>query len=131
MQSIVVMSEEQQKLDLSFYSKALELKRNEILELINISSKDRMPIELDQTMQGRLSRIDAMQQREMALAAHRRRENHILRIDNALNRIISNDYGFCISCDEPISVARLNLDVSEPLCINCASGAKKLRKFNY
>jgi DnaK suppressor protein len=115
------MSNEQPKLDLEFYRNALELRRVELLEVMTGTSVDRAPVELDQTMQGRLSRIDAMQQREMALAAQRRREIQILRIDNALDRIQSHDYGFCVSCDEVILAARLKLDLSEPLCITCAS----------
>lgn len=99
----------------------LEKRRQEILETTESTSEDRVPVELDQSMQGRLSRMDALQQREMALATQRRRELEAYRIDAALKRIDTEDYGFCASCDEEIAVGRLEADPAEPLCVECAS----------
>ncbi|TNE30638.1 MAG: TraR/DksA family transcriptional regulator [Alphaproteobacteria bacterium] len=80
----------------------------------------RRPVELDQTMVGRLSRMDAMQQQEMALANERRRKMQIHRIDQALARIDSGDYGYCALCDEEIPAKRLDLDPAVPTCVDCA-----------
>lgn len=77
-------------------------------------------VELDQTRVGRLSRMDAMQAQAMSQEAKRRREIEAGRIKQALARIETEDFGYCIKCDEEIGVERLKLDPSNPFCINCA-----------
>ena len=97
------------------------LQRKKELEEHSAKSKDtRQPVELDQTVQGRLSRQDAMMQQSMALATERKRAEEIARINAALQRIENDDFGYCVTCDEEISEARLNNDPAVPTCINCA-----------
>ena len=79
------------------------------------------PVILDQTMVGRLSRIDAIQQQEMALASERRRIDILVKIDLAFKRIESGGYGYCIKCDEEIAEKRLMLDPTVLNCVICAS----------
>lgn len=45
------------------------------------------------------------------------------RIDAALRRIDSGDYGFCAGCGDVILPARLDLLPDTPLCAHCAAGA--------
>ncbi|GAA0487268.1 TraR/DksA C4-type zinc finger protein [Parasphingorhabdus litoris] len=78
-------------------------------------------VELDQQSVGRLSRMDAMQQQEMAQAEARRRVHDLARIDIALNRIDEDEYGWCAECGEPIAYKRLEIDPAAALCIGCAS----------
>jgi len=113
------------KLNLKALRKQLDDRKAELLANTKSTSTDRRPVELDQSMQGRLSRIDALQQREMALVTQRRRENELVRIEAALKRIGTEDYGFCASCDEDIAVGRLKSDPAEPLCVECASDARR------
>ncbi|MBT4740376.1 MAG: TraR/DksA family transcriptional regulator [Rhodospirillaceae bacterium] len=113
------------KLDLKALRKQLEQRRSQLLDTTELTSSDRRPVELDQSMQGRLSRIDALQQREMALATQRRREIELVRIDAALKRIDKDDYGYCASCDEDIAAGRLKSDPAEPLCVECATEARR------
>jgi DnaK suppressor protein len=84
------------------------------------SEAGRAPVELDQTSVGRLSRMDAMQGREMALAAERRRAAELAKIDAALRRLEIGEYGFCVKCGEPIGEKRLALDPAAATCIKCA-----------
>jgi DnaK suppressor protein len=77
-------------------------------------------VQLDQTTQGRLSRMDALQGQAMAQEVARRRETEIRRIDAALKRIQDGDYGYCVSCDGKVQVKRLDFDPSVPNCIKCA-----------
>ncbi len=45
---------------------------------------------------------------------------HELRmIEAALGRIDSGDYGFCVTCGEPISAERLDLIPATPFCAGC------------
>ena len=88
------------------------------------SREDREPVELDQTRQGRLSRMDAMQGQAMAQASEARRGQQIVRLKAALQRIESGEFGECIDCGEAIAEARLKNDPAATLCIECA-GARE------
>ena len=78
-------------------------------------------VELDQTRVGRLSRMDAMQAQAMSIETGRRRRQKLLQIAAALKRIEDNDFGYCQDCGEEIATARLQVDPTVLLCINCAS----------
>jgi DnaK suppressor protein len=95
-------------------------KKSEIEREQAASEADRAPVELDQTSVGRLSRMDAMQNREMALAAERRRKTELAKIDAALRRIETGDYGYCVQCGEEIGEKRLALDPAAAACVRCA-----------
>ncbi|MDH5723083.1 MAG: TraR/DksA C4-type zinc finger protein [Alphaproteobacteria bacterium] len=104
----------------TIYKTTLLKEREEIEKSLAMAAESSKPVELDQTTQGRVSRIDAIQQQEMILAAQRRREQRLLMIDSALKRIESGDFGYCISCDEDIPEKRLALDPATLKCISCA-----------
>ena len=76
-------------------------------------------VALDQTRVGRLSRMDAMQAQQMALAASRRRQAEMADIERALGRITAEDYGVCTDCGEDIGMARLKIAPANPRCIDC------------
>jgi DnaK suppressor protein len=107
-------------LDLTHFRRLLNEKRNEINELIETGNNAALPVELDQTRVGRLSRMDAMQAQAMSVEAKRRREIELSRIKTALKRIEDETYGECLECAEMIAVARLEHNPSAPLCIKCA-----------
>ena len=77
------------------------------------------PIALDQARVGRLSRIDAMQEQQMSLETSRRRQQHLVQVDGALNRIQTDDFGFCYLCGEQIDERRLLLEPTATRCIPC------------
>lgn len=77
-------------------------------------------VELDQQSVGRLSRMDAMQQQEMARAEARRRTSDLARIHIALKRMDEDEYGWCAECGEPIAYKRLEIDPAAALCVTCA-----------
>lgn len=76
-------------------------------------------VELDTSI-GRLSRMDAMQNQQMALEMRRRRENQLLRIDNAFKRMDQGRYGKCGKCGKPIDEARLEVFPDVVSCVSCA-----------
>ena len=78
-------------------------------------------VELDQTTVGRLSRMDAMQGQAMSQEAGRRRQLQLQKIAVALRRIETGDYGYCVSCEEPVAAERLMHDLAASLCIDCAN----------
>ncbi|WP_339930293.1 TraR/DksA C4-type zinc finger protein [uncultured Brevundimonas sp.] len=85
-----------------------------------LSDDDRKPVELDQQSVGRLSRVDAMQRQAMSFAAQARRQHEARMITAALERIATDDFGYCGGCGEPIPLPRLSLDATVTSCIECA-----------
>ncbi len=100
-------------------ARLLEMKA-ELETLTHEHEHDADVVELDQTTQGRLSRMDALQGQAMAQEVARRREAELRRIEAALKRIEVGDYGYCNSCGEEIQPKRLDFDPSVPNCIDCA-----------
>ena len=94
-----------------------ELKSLQVLRESTKSS--RAPVELDQQSVGRLSRMDALQKQNMELATEHRREMRVKAINAALQRIENGAYGYCLICDEEISLKRLEIDPAIACCISC------------
>ena len=85
---------------------------------------DTKPVALDQQSVGRVSRIDAIQQQQMALANQQQSSQLLQRIELALQRIESGEYGFCLRCEEPIAFARLQAQPFAGLCLDCQSASE-------
>ncbi len=98
-------------------------RQEELRHLTDSSAEARRPVELDQSRVGRLSRMDALQTQAMAVETNRRREVELRQIEAALGRIAEGDYGFCVGCGEEIAIARLELNPTTPICIDCAQQA--------
>ena len=92
-------------------------KKQEVTDLLNANAEDAAPVELDQSQQGRLSRIDAIQQQAMAAETQRRRQRDVHLLDAALKRLDEGEYGYCVNCGEAIGTERLALDPATPFCI--------------
>lgn len=107
-------------IDLESMRVRLTQRREELTGLNTLSAESRDAVELDQARVGRLSRIDALQQQEMAKASEQHRLRELARIDAALRRIADGAYGYCIECDEEIAPKRLEADPAAALCIDCA-----------
>ena len=100
--------------------KILLTKRAEIEALLAQTDADTAPVALDQTQQGRLSRMDAMQQQAMAAETQRRRLRDIQLINGALQRMKDGEYGYCVTCGEAVEAEHLKLDPATPFCISHA-----------
>lgn len=79
-------------------------------------------VELDQTTQGRLSRMDAMQQQAMAAGLAERLRTEIRKTEAALDRVADGSYGECCRCGTEIPPARLAADPAAPFCAECVRG---------
>ena len=95
---------------------SLRIKLQEQEKLSKGASK---PVELDQTRVGRLSRMDAMQAQQMGKEEARRRQQQLLKIEGALRRIESDEYGECYICGEDIDIRRLSVDPTNTRCVGC------------
>ena len=94
--------------------------RKELRDMLENARENTSPVELDQTQQGRLSRMDAMQQQAMAGETRRRRHVRLVQIDAALARLDNGEYGYCVTCGEEINADRLALDPAIALCLRHA-----------
>ena len=70
---------------------------------------------------GRISRVEAMQNRHIGEASARARKARIGRLEHALATIDDEDYGLCVACEEPIPLARLRLIPEATHCVACAA----------
>lgn len=107
-------------MDTDFYLKKLCDLKEETQQALDKAEDASQTVELDQTMMGRLSRMDAMQQQEMALSSKRRYQQQLLQIEQAIKRIKEQEYGYCVVCDERIAEKRLALNPVVQTCIQCA-----------
>jgi len=109
----------------SQWRRCIEQQIAELTELSEQSRESRAPVELDQTMQGRLSRMDAMQGQAMAQATDARRRQQIAALKGALAHIENGEFGECLACGEAIAPARLKSNPAITLCIDCASARER------
>jgi len=93
--------------------------REEIEQLNNANKEAADTVVLDQSMVGRLSRMDAMQAQQMAQETARRRQIQMQKIDSALRRMDAGEFGYCLICDKEVAVARLEFDPACTRCIGC------------
>ena len=100
--------------------KRLEAELDDLRNTSATSAESRRAVTLDQQSVGRLSRMDALQQQSMALAAEKRRQQRIARVEAALKRMASGDFGWCVTCGDEIEDRRLEADPSTPVCGACA-----------
>ena len=101
-----------------FRERLKELER-EIQEDMDANTEDSEVVELDSSI-GRLSRMDALQNQQMALELKRRQENQLLRIENAFKRMDKGQYGQCGKCKKPIEEERLEVFPDTVTCVRCA-----------
>ncbi|MEM9478469.1 MAG: TraR/DksA C4-type zinc finger protein [Verrucomicrobiota bacterium] len=71
---------------------------------------------------GRLTRLEAMQDKSVNEAALERLRDDETRLENALGSIGRADFGVCVSCRQPIAFARMEAMPQSTLCVRCASG---------
>ena len=102
----------------------LEARGHELRALIEAGEKADVPIAPDSSL-GRLTRVDALQGQQMAAALVQRNREELSRVERALMRIESGDYGTCTRCGEDIAEARLNAVPDALLCLTCAERPRR------
>ena len=115
------------KPNMESFRRQLEKRRQELLGLAETRKSSQETVELDQTRQGRLSRMDALQGQAMARAAEARAAVEMRKIEAALARCDAGDYGYCLECGEEIAQRRLEFDPTTMFCIACAEAREHKR----
>jgi DnaK suppressor protein len=70
---------------------------------------------------GRVSRMDAINNKSVNEAALRNLTNKLALLEAALQRVNQQSFGLCISCNQPIPIQRILLMPQSNRCVNCAS----------
>jgi len=106
--------------DIEKFRIVLEARKAELITSVENASGSAAPVELDQQVQGRLSRMDAIQGQAMARATIERRRVEIAQIDAAFARMDDGEFGYCVSCGDDIAPKRLALSPAIARCEDCA-----------
>ncbi len=69
---------------------------------------------------GRVSRMDAINNKSVNEAALRKAELKLKNLQVALSKINDEDFGICIRCRNPIPLGRILLMPQAITCVNCS-----------
>ncbi len=69
---------------------------------------------------GRLTRLDAIQVKEMNESTYRSVQAQLASLNSALNRIEHPNFGLCSECENPIPLGRLKVMPGSSRCVDCA-----------
>lgn len=69
---------------------------------------------------GRISRMDAINNKSVAEAALRQAKDKLSKLRHAMNRLDEDDFGNCQRCGNPIPIMRVVLMPQSPYCVRCA-----------
>ncbi len=77
------------------------------------------PVEPDNAI-GRLTRMEAISARHISQASLENASTRFSRLENALKRLDTDDFGICSMCEEDIPFKRLLLIPESTRCVGCA-----------
>ena len=69
---------------------------------------------------GRVSRMDAINNKSVVEAALRKAEEKLNKLKLVLDKVDDADFGICIRCGEPIPIGRVLLMPQSRNCVRCA-----------
>lgn len=69
---------------------------------------------------GRLSRMDAINNKTINDAALRKQKSRLQKLKRALEKLEKNNYGHCVKCGQEIAYGRLKYMPWTARCVNCS-----------
>lgn len=103
---------------MSKFETLLRKRKEDLLSSLEGIKESARPVDLNDPI-GRLSRMDAIQQQQMALNAKKQIEINLELLEQALKRLERDEYGVCLSCEGPIEEKRLLAKPEAPFCTKC------------
>ena len=70
---------------------------------------------------GRVSRMDAINNRSVSVAALSKKKEKLLALKSIINHIDDDNFGKCISCGNEIPLGRILIIPESKKCMHCAS----------
>ena len=86
---------------------------------IQLRKESAQAVEPDDAI-GRLTRMEAINSKSVNEATLKQLKVKLSSLKSALDRIDSEDYGYCVECEEEISIKRLNILPGALKCVRCA-----------
>ncbi|MEQ8904317.1 TraR/DksA family transcriptional regulator [Ekhidna sp.] len=77
------------------------------------------PVTLDNSI-GRISRMDAINNKSITESALRQAEGKLSKLHQALDNVGKVDFGLCIKCKQQIPIGRILLMPESNKCVHCA-----------
>jgi len=109
-----VESEEKGKI-----KKEIEKRIAETQKSIKSLQKQVKPVAPDRAI-GRLTRMDAIQQKSMSESNLRTAEQALHNLEDALSKLDQPNFGLCIRCKKEIPLERILIVPESKCCVNCA-----------
>lgn len=106
-------------MDTSEIKKRIEAEISKTKALISEYKALTKPVAPDEAV-GRVSRMDAINNKSITEAALRQAEQKMKSLEHALGKIDSPKFGICLRCENPIPLGRVLLRPESPYCVNCA-----------
>lgn len=103
---------------------ALRTLEQDLVTSLSETKEQTQPVDLDLPI-GRLSRMDAIQQKNMAQANRRSAEVRLKQVRAAISKCNQELYGWCGICEGPIGYPRLKARPETPFCLECQSQREK------
>ena len=69
---------------------------------------------------GRISRMDAINNKSVMEASLRQAEHKLKNLNKVFSQIGSKEFGICVKCKQPIPVGRILIRPESLHCVNCA-----------
>jgi len=108
------------KKDLELVRKKIELELIKTEEAVSEYREMTKPIAPENAI-GRLSRMDAINNKSVTEAALRKAEEKLKNLKFLINKVDNPEFGLCRSCWKPIPLPRLLFMPQSPFCVRCAS----------
>jgi DnaK suppressor protein len=93
----------------------IEKTRNLVKEYTDLTR----PVEPENAI-GRISRMDAIQNKSVTEAALRKTKEKLEKLEFALSKINDDDFGICIKCKKTIPLGRILIMPQSQTCVNCS-----------
>lgn len=77
------------------------------------------PVEPENAI-GRVSRMDAIQNKSVTEAALRKTREKLENLEYALTKVDEEDFGLCVKCKQPIPVGRILIMPQSRTCVSCS-----------
>lgn len=77
------------------------------------------PVEPENAI-GRVSRMDAINNKSVTEAALRKAKDKLEKLKFALSKVDEDDFGICIKCKQPIPLGRILIVPQSRTCVKCS-----------
>ncbi len=94
-------------------------KIDEVKKNVATFQKLSKPVSPDNAL-GRITRMEAISSKSINEASLEKSKQRLDRLQKSLKMIDDPDFGYCISCEEPIPYKRLVIMPETPFCVSCA-----------